>query len=155
LFVSSGGNTELDQRSSIAIAIISKALPALEIFVLKDRDISSGSFTTENDRQVYLDNNPISHRILKRWEIENYLYDKCVLRKYCDSNQLTFNETEYDQFLTNIYDQNLKDATGRIKKLCGIGTSVNAERFKQNLAACITPDMDVYVELEQCIFNRK
>lgn len=58
LFVSSGGNTELDQRSEIALAILSKALSDLEVWVLKDKDISSGKITTEADRQFYLNNNP-------------------------------------------------------------------------------------------------
>ncbi len=155
LFVSSGGNTELDQRSEIAIAILSKALPKLEIWILKDRDIASGRDTTEDDRQEYLKNNRLSHRVLKRREIENYLYDKTVLKKYCDANSKVFDEASYDQFVTNIEDQNLKDDTARIKKMCGITIPINAEIFKQNLASFITPDMAVYTELEECIFERK
>lgn len=154
LFVSSGGNTELDQRSSIAIAIISKALPGVEIFILKDRDISSGKDTTEADRQLYLKNNPAAHRVLHRWEIENYLYDKSVLNKYCNSNGLQFNEAKYDAFVTDIINQNLKDQTGIIKNICGITTSINAEIFKQNLSEYISEDMQVYAELQNCIFNR-
>ena len=42
LFVSSGGNTELDQRSEIALAILTKVFAEIEILVLKDRDVSSG-----------------------------------------------------------------------------------------------------------------
>lgn len=155
LFVSSGGNTELDQRSSIALAVLSKALPGVEILVLKDRDISSGRITSENDRQVYLENNPQNHRILKRWEIENYLYDKEILRKYCDNKNLVFNENEYDRFVSNIVDQNLKDETGRIKNICGINTSVNAESFKLNLAGYVSSDTLIYRELELCIFGRQ
>ncbi len=115
LFISSGGNTELDQRSEVAIAILTKVFSEIEILVLKDRDMSSGKSNDENDRQVYLQNNPQNHRVLKRWEIENYLYDKEVLKSYCTSNNLDFNETEYDKYVTNIYNQNLKDETGRIK----------------------------------------
>lgn len=118
LFISSGGNTELDQRSEIALAILTKVFSDIEILVLKDRDISSGRNNDENDRQVYLQNNPPNHRVLKRWEIENYLYDKEVLRKYCNSKNLIFDETEYDKFVTDIENQNLKDETGRIKNFC-------------------------------------
>ena len=50
-----------------------------------------------------------------RWEIENYLYDKPVLQAYCSAIGLTFDEAAYDGFVTNIVDQNVKDATGRIK----------------------------------------
>jgi len=92
---------------------------------------------------------------MKRWEIENYLYDKEVLKAYCDKKELTFDETEYDKFVTNITDQNLKDETGRIKNYCGITTSINPEIFKVTLSQYITEDMSVFKELEQCIFFRQ
>ncbi len=155
LFVSSGGNTELDQRSEIALAILSKVFSDIEILVLKDRDVSSGKPNTENDRQVYLKTNPQNHRILKRWEIENYLFDKEVLQKYCELNKLVFDETEYDKFVTDIVNQNLKDETGRIKNYCGITTSINQEKFKLELSKIISADMKIYEELEEVIFNRK
>lgn len=154
LFVSSGGNTELDQRSDIAIAILSKVFSDLDIFVLKDRDMASGRDTSENDRQVYLQNNPKNHRVLKRWEIENYLYDKEVLINYCTKNGLAFGEGSYDQFVTDIVNQNLKDATGRIKNFCSITSSINAEQFKLTLSEYITEDMAVYSELVSCVFER-
>jgi predicted ATP-dependent endonuclease of OLD family len=155
LFISSGGNTELDQRSGIAIRILGKVFSRLEILVLKDRDVSSGRINTENDRQIYLQNNPHNHRIFKRWEIENYLYDKEVLKEYCLRNQLTFDEVEYDRFVSNIVDDNVKDQTGRIKNCCNITVSINPEDFKLKLAECIKEDMSVYNELERCIFNRE
>ncbi|MDE2420728.1 MAG: AAA family ATPase [Gammaproteobacteria bacterium] len=154
LFVSSGGNTEPDQRSEIALAILTKVFSDIEILVLKDRDISSGRQTSENDRQIYLQNHPNNHRILKRWEIENYLYDKEVLKKYCLAQQLNFDETAYDNYVTNIIDQNLKDETGRIKNFCGINTNINPEQFKINLSQYISKDMVVFNELEACIFDR-
>lgn len=154
LFISSGGNTELDQRSEIAIAILTKVFSDIEILVFKDRDVSSGKLTTENDRQVYLRTNPLNHRILKRWEIENYLYDKEVLTKFCDENSLSFNEVEYDKFVTDIVNQNIKDETGKIKNICGITTSINAEKFKLQLSTFITEGMAVFKELEECVFER-
>lgn len=154
LFVSSGGHTELDQRSEIALAILTKVFSSIEILVLKDRDISSGKITSENDRQIYLQNNPRNHRVLKRWEIENYLYDKEVLKKYCAINGLVFDEAAYDVFVTNIENQNLKNETGRIKNYCGITTSVTPEQFKLTLSACILEGMAVFLELEDCVFTR-
>ena len=153
LFVSSGGNTELDQRSEIALAILTKVFSSIEILVLKDRDISSGKITSENDRQVYLQNNSENHRVLKRWEIENYLYDKEVLKKYCASEGLIFDEAAYDAFVNNIENDNLKDASGRIKNYCGITTSINPEKFKLTLSKYITGNMEVFRELESCIFK--
>lgn len=154
LFISSGGNTELDKRSDIAINILSKVFSGIEILVLKDRDISSGRANTESERQIYLSTNPIYHRVLKRWEIENYLYDKEVLIKYCALNGLTFDETEYDKFVTDIVNQNIKDATNRIKNFCSISTSINQERFKLELSKVIDSEMFIYTELENVIFKR-
>ena len=134
---------------------MTKVFSDIEILVLKDRDVSSGKQNEEKDRQVYLQNNPQHFRIMKRWEIENYLYDKEVLKAYCDKKELTFDETEYDKFVTNITDQNLKDETGRIKNYCGITTSINPEIFKVTLSQYITEDMSVFKELEQCIFFRQ
>lgn len=155
LFISSGGNTELDQRSEIGLAIMTKVFNDIEILVLKDRDISSGRLNNENDRQIYLDNNPKNHRVLNRWEIENYLFDKEVLNAYCVANGKEFKEQDYDNFVTDIINQNVKDETGRIKNFCSITTNVNPETFKLNLANCITPEMEVYKELENVIFNRQ
>jgi hypothetical protein len=127
----------------------------LEILVLKDRDISSGSLNDENDRQIYLENNLHSHRVLNRWEIENYLFDKEVLKKFCTLNEKVFKETEFDNFVTDIVNQNVKDETGRIKNFCSIVTNINPVNFKLNLSKLITSDMSIYRELENVIFNRQ
>ena len=154
LFISSGGNTELDQRSNIAIAILGKVFPNVDILVCKDRDMSSGALNCESDRQLYLSNNPNNHRVIKRWELENYLYDKEVLKMYCLNKGLVFDETSYDTFVIDIYNQNLKDETGRIKNFCNMHISINPETFKIELSKYITAEMTVYKELEDCIFNR-
>ena len=99
MFISSGGNTELDQRSDIAISILSKVFADVEILVLKDRDMASGKNTTEAHRKMYLENNPQNHRVLNRFEIENYLFDKEVLKKYCELNGTAFDESAYDAFV--------------------------------------------------------
>ncbi len=155
LFTSSGGNTEPDQRSAIALAVLGKVFPMVNIWVLKDRDMASGKTTNENDRQIYLKTNPKNHRVLKRWEIENYLYDKDVLKAYCAAEEgLEFNESAYDAFVTNINDQDLKDETQRIKNFCGIKGSINTDVFKVALSKYLTADIPVFKELEDCIFSR-
>ena len=53
-FVSSGGNTELQQRSEIALRILMKVFRDIEILVLVDRDFASGKTTDANDREIYL-----------------------------------------------------------------------------------------------------
>jgi 2-hydroxy-3-keto-5-methylthiopentenyl-1-phosphate phosphatase len=154
LFISSGGNTELDQRSAVAIGILGKVFPSVDILVFKDRDMASGKAVDENDRQIYLTTNPDFHRVMKRFEIENYLYDKDVLVRYCKENQLVFNERAYDEFVTDITNQNLKDSTGVIRNVCGIKGSVSAENFKLALAKYLTPDLAAFSELRDCIFAR-
>lgn len=155
LFISSGGNTELDQRSDIAISILSKVFSDVEILVLKDRDMASGKITTEEDRVRYLSLNPENHRVLKRFEIENYLFDKEVLQEYCRINGLTFDDASYDAFVTDIVNQQVKDDAGRIKNYCNITGSINSEVFKKRLAQCINSGTNVYKELEQVIFLRE
>lgn len=125
------------------------------MMILKDRDISSGKSNNENDRQIYLNTNPVHFRIIKRWEIENYLFDKEVLKAYCNANTLVFDETEYDNFVKDIVNDNIKDEINRIKNICGINISINQEKFKINLSEFITEDMVVYKEIEQCIFYRQ
>ena len=153
VFVSSGGNTELDQRSDIAIQILSKVFKGIEILVLKDRDMSSGKLTDELARKVYLSNNPPNHRVLKRWELENYLFDKEILLKYCKSAELIFNEIGYDNFVTDINNQNVKDEISRIKNFCGIQSSIGKDQFKLNLSKFITEETAAYQELRECIFG--
>ena len=155
LFISSGGNTELDQRSEIAIMLLSKVFSDIQILVLKDRDMASGKTTTEQDRQLYLKNNPPNHRVLKRREIENYLFDKEVLKKYCEDNSLVFNEEKYNQTVTDINNQNLKDITGRIKQICSITVSINPQKFKESLSQLITEEMGVFKEFEEVIFHKQ
>lgn len=154
LFVSSGGNTELDQGSEVAIAILGKVLPDLQILVLKDRDMASGKKTDENDRQVYLKTNPDNHRVLRRWEIENYLYDKEVLKSYCDEKSLQFDEVSYDALVTDIDNQDLKGENQKIKNFCGIKGPVKPEKFKLELSSHLRPGMEAYRELEACVFDR-
>lgn len=155
LFVSSGGNTEPDKSSAIAITILSKVFTNVEIWVLKDRDLSSSSLSTEQDRQNYLRNNEEHHRVLNRFEIENYLFDKSVLKSYCEEESYPFDETAYHEFVNDVNNMNLKDNTGRIKNICNITHNINPEKFKINLSRHITEGTDVYRELEECIFNRQ
>lgn len=155
LFTSSGGNTEPDQRRAVALAVLGKVFPSVKIWILKDRDIGSGKTITEDERQTYLETNDGDHRVLRRWEIENYLYDKDVLKAYCADKDTFFDESTYDNVVTDIQNQNLKDITPVIKNICGIKTSINQDMFKILLSKYFNKDMRVYMELEDCIFNRK
>lgn len=151
LFVSSGGNTELEQRKSITLKILSKALKDLQILILKDRDCQSGKQVSINDRQKLLDDNS-SLRILNRYEIENYLYDKEILKKYCNKYDLNFDEEKYDEIVNDVINDNIKDITGEIKEVCGIKFPISKDKFKILLSDMITEETQVFNELEKCIF---
>jgi hypothetical protein len=155
LFVSSGGNTELDQRSNIAISIIGKVLPKTEIWVLKDRDMASGKIVTENDRQEYLRCNTDNHRILNRFELENYLFDKEVLQAYCSAQGRALDVAKYNNLELDLANGDIKSYCGAIKTACGVVGSINIDKFKIELAKAVTQDMVIYSELKEVIFNRR
>jgi hypothetical protein len=115
--------------------------------------MASGRITTDVDRRRYLENNPNNHRVLDRWEIENYLLDKTVLKKYCLREGLAFDESSYDRFVTDITNQNVKDSISQFRKFCNLITPINPEVFKLKLAQIIVPGMPIYDELEACIFR--
>lgn len=92
---------------------------------------------------------------MKRWEIENYLFDKEVLTAYCQNKGRCLDESTYDIKISNIYDEDVKSLVGYIKNLCQISGSINPDKFKIELSKYITPDMEVYKELEKCIFSRE
>ena len=153
VFVSSGGNTEPTQRSEIAISILGKVLTDLEVLVLVERDFASGEMTTEREREEYLENNPPNHRVLSRWELENYLYDAEVLEKYCVAEGRRLDNQKYKMAVSDIRNENVKNKTGQIKKACGIKSSISAEKCKLRLAECIEQTMTIYDELRDCIFQ--
>ncbi len=152
IFVSSGGNTELDYRSIIGISILNKIIPNIEVLVLKDRDCGSGKYVSNEERIVYLDTNPEYFRMLNRWEIENYLFDKDVLKSYCADKKLHFDEKVYDDKIA-ILETSIKDSVALIKNICGIKTSINSEHFKLILSPYLKEGMPAYQELESCIFG--
>lgn len=154
-FVSSGGHTELDKRSDIALAILTKVFNDIEILVLKDRDMLSDKDATEEDRQKYLNINSDHHRVIKRREIENYLFDESVLQKYCFESGLIFNKQLYTSSINNIFDSDVKDNIATIKKICGITDNIGNGDFKIKLSEMITDDMQVYKDLEDSIFERQ
>lgn len=153
LFVSSGGNTELDQRSEIAIKILSKVFEDLEILVLKDRDFKSNRKASSSDRDQYLKTAPKNHRMLRRFEIENYLYDEEILRAFCAVKGVVFDKDTYDSFVSDIINSDIKAHVGKIKQCCFVDVNVSNEEFQLQLAKCITENTRVYGELRSAIFD--
>lgn len=143
LFISSGGD-DVANNLSLAIKILNKAFKDVDIFSLKDRD-SRGT----KSRAKYLAKDS-SRRMLIRREIENYLFDKEILKKYCDNKSISFNDSLYDQEVTNIKKQDLKPLHQKIKQYCQFTGSTYD--FKITLSNFITPDTNIYSKLQKCIF---
>ena len=63
-----------------------------------------------------------------------------------------FSEVDYDNFVTDICNQNVKDEIERIKKFCGIKTNISTDMFKKSLSKHITEETKVYEELQKMYF---
>lgn len=153
VFVSSGGNTLLEPNSRVAINILSKVYKVIDILILKDLDSNSGKPVDLEFRNLYLSSSPKNHKMLSRYEIENYLYDKEVLNAYCVANGKEFNENMYDSIVSDVVLDDVKSKTNDIKKCCGLDENINTVKFKLELAKMIVKETNVYKELKKIIFN--
>lgn len=146
LFISSGGGGEMIKHSALAMKVLGKAFSDVELFLLKDLDQN-----TPADRQAFLAAAP-ENRMLRRLEIENYLFDAELLSAYCQANGIPFDQKEYSTLVTNIVSQDLKagQTIQRLRQMCGfLG---NNTAFKLELAKYISPAMAVCTDLEGSIF---
>lgn len=148
LFVSSGGNLELERNSSIALTILNKAFTEVGILILKDKDINAdGAPTTDEQRAEWLAGDK-GRRMLERKEIENYLFDHSVLsKKYPD-----ISIEDMNRIVTDVINGDVKNKTGEIMRICRVLTGVNQVQFKLGLAEEIVQEMEIYKELKRCIF---
>jgi hypothetical protein len=149
LFVSSGGNTEPDKYSEVALKVLSKAFDGVVLLLLKDKDIhADATATTDSDRDAWIAADPTSRRMLIRKEIENYLFDIEIIKKF----KIDIDEAEYVKLVSDIKDGDVKSIGVALKKLCG--QEQKSERsFKQELSALVTPETGVYKELKSVIFG--
>lgn len=139
LFVSSGGGGEVQKNALLALRVLRKALIDVEFLVLKDRDTLSDA-----DRAALLATEP-DRRMLERREVENYLFDKEVLRAFCEASGRNFDEARYDVAVQDVRLQDLKLVQAEIKASCAAGGPMPT--FKRDLATAITPDTAIYAEL--------
>ncbi len=148
LFVSGGGG-DLAANASLALTILSKAFSGVSLLLLKDRDGASDA-----DRNAFVAAKT-GNKMLRRREIENYLFDKTVLSKYCVEQGLVLDETAYDALVADVTTFDFK-ATGQTHQalvMKMVGWQGNATDLKYELGKHITPDMPLYRGLEQDIFN--
>lgn len=150
VFFSSSGGDDKDSNF-VAVNLLQGKQQGTEAIILREREQG----TTEKDRLETLEKSSKGTRVLKRLDIENYLFDKEVLRKYCSANNFRFDEFAYDNYVTDIENQNLRDRTGFIKNFCGITVSMSPAEFKMQLIDFFTDSLKVYQELELVVFDKK
>jgi len=146
LFVSSGGNNQVNKNAALALKIIGKAFMDTELYLLKDRDA-----LTDQERAAFVNGDTIN-RMLTRREIENYVFDKEVLKKFCQSKGTQFDETRFNGKVSDIALQDLKPVQQEIQASCN--ASGGLSDFKRELAKVISKDMQIYKELAAVIFQQ-
>jgi hypothetical protein len=62
-------------------------------------------------------------------------------------------KNEYDFIVDDIKNWDVKKLVSNFMQLCWINTWLNADWFKKELAKYITPDTEIYKELEEIIFG--
>lgn len=143
LFISAGGS-DAEVNSAVALQIITKAFNGVRLKLLKDRDVN-----TDAERATFLAQSP-TNKMLERREIENYIFDKEVLREFCIKNAKIFDEARYDISVNDINLQDLKPVQQEIQVCCASNGSVSD--FKRELGKVINKDMAVYISLKNLIF---
>lgn len=134
-FVSSGGG-EVKSCSLIAAKVLQKLSSGrIKIFVLKDGDHGStdGELIDASKRTELLTGDP-NLRLLSRRELENYLLDINVLRKYCINNSIQLDESKVSTI--DYAKDNLKSKIQQIKKAVGY-SGETAQSFFKELAEII------------------
>lgn len=141
-FVSSGGSTEPEQYAEFAVLVLSKVLRDVTILRLSDRDL-----LTEAARDSWLAGNSI-RRMLKRREIENYLYDFEILSAAFP----TIQRSAYDLIVSNIVSDDVKSKFTQLRELCGDNNSGKLD-MGLKLASKLVPGTNAYQELSECILS--
>lgn len=145
LFVSSGGGNAINKSALLALKILKKAFNTVDLFLLKDKDDIS-----DQDRDTFTKVDPANKMLIRR-EIENYLFDKEILKKFCLTNSKTFDEARYDRNVTDIKSQELKPIQQEIQASCQ--ASGDIESLKRELAKFISSETAAFKEIETSIFS--
>lgn len=148
-FISAWWNSELENYADLWLRILQKAFIDVDVLQFKDRDVESDwTVTTLEQRDQYLRSNS-KLRMLKRRELENYLFDFEILSKKYP--QITIES--YNQIIWDINNDDIKSKISDLKTLCGENRSINKETWKKELWSLITNDTEVYRELKSVLEN--
>ncbi|QUC68185.1 AAA family ATPase [Aristaeella hokkaidonensis] len=159
-FISGGSCNDIENIEDKHGEILSTILKNSKIIKLVDRD--------DRSEQEIEDLKQKGIRVLRKRHLEAYLYDDSVIRKLCDKmgKQDKFNaciEAKKTAIKNSVNrgnpEDDIKSAGGEIynaikRELNLTRCGNNSESFlRDTLATLISPDMDIYKELEKEIFE--
>ncbi len=99
-----------------------------------------GDMFLDQDRKLFLEYSK-NHKMLKRRELENYLYDPEILKIALDKNIITKESLDKVENI-DIISTNVKDLLNNLN-----------DRNKLELAKLIDSKKQIYKELHDCVFN--
>lgn len=159
MFFSLGGCNDVVEKEVI-VHFIQSISPSTKVIRLIDRDDRTQAEIDELQQKGI--------KVLSRRHIESYLLDDEVLDKWCEKTNQPQKKANIKTLKTRSLanscsrgnpSDDIKSASNEIcteaKKLLGItGCGSNGEAImRDTLAPLITPDMAVFIELEQIIFS--
>lgn len=159
-FIPMGGANDVEKNSALVVDVFGRLFTTMAYWRLLDRDDRSDLGIEELRRE--------GTRVLRRRDLESYLWDDEVLSKLCQSTSnpsLTDYILSYKRcLLENGGEQgravdDVKSVSGQlyveVKKKLGLIQCGNtaAEFCKSTLVPLISPDMGVYKELEADVFG--
>jgi len=143
IFVSSGGKNGVQKAHQLLLKIIKETEGLRGIYSIVDRDNLS-----DEERNEKMRNEP-TLKIWSRREIENYLFDKSIIKLYCEQNSKEFSTITAYNNIQDINKDDIKQYQSSIMQQCGFSGSV--DDFKLKLAEFITPTTSIYKLLKQDI----
>ena len=154
LFLSRGSASQVENSNDL-VAVIKEVVKGAEILKLID-----GDDTTDEGRDELLANSP-ELRVLRRRELENYLYDSAVLRTFFDEHGLPDLPQRIEALLVDSVSGDARYARQDIlvetkKSLPGERLGRDSREFELwHLVAALRATESVYRELEEDIFSTK
>ena len=161
-FISGGSCNDIENIDSTHGEIINTLLSNTRVIKIVDRD--------DRSEQEIQDIAKKGIKVLKKRNLESYLFDDTIIKKLCETNgkpeEITACLQDKETAITNSKARgnatdDIKSARGEIyialKKRLGLTQcGNNADSFiRDTLASLFTPDLPIYKQLEQEIFDMK
>ena len=153
LFLSRGSASQVENSDDLA-AVIKEVVEGAEILKLID-----GDDTTDEGRDELLANSP-ELRVLRRRELENYLYDSAVLRTFFEKHGLAGLPQRIEALLVDSVSGDARYARQNIlveakRSLSGERLGRDSREFELwHLVPALRATESVYRELEEDIFSK-